>query len=767
MRGSVTQYRSWAQMDVAYAITEQEASSAPPMPSPAMPGDGQEGPEIRLRENFNALAVFAAAVPTDSQGRARVRVKVPDNLTRYRVSAVAVAGGKQFGAGESAITARAPLMVRPSAPRFLNFGDRVELPVVVQNQTDKPLDVSVAVRAANATLTDGAGRRLTVAANDRVEVRFPVAAEAAGKARFQVGAVAGKFSDAAEVSLPVWTPATSETFAAYGEIDEGAIIQSVTAPAGVLRQFGGLELTTSSTQLQELTDAYLYLSAYPYECAEQLSSRILAVAALKDVLAAFKVKDAPTPEEARAAVVRDIRRLRGMQNNDGGFGFWRRGERSWPFVTVHVAHALARAKEKDFHVPPEMLEAVKNYLRAVEQRVPSNYPVSAKRAIAAYALNVRLRLGERDAARARKLIGEAGLANLSLEAVGWLLPVLSGDAASAAEAEAVRRHLANRVSETAATAHFVTSYGEEGDYLVLHSERRADAVILESLISDQSQSDLVAKLARGLLAHRKAGRWSSTQENVFVLLALDSYFRAYESVTPDFTARAWLGTAFAGEMKFAGRTTERQQVNVPMSYLLDAAKNSPTQNLAVAKEGAGRLYYRVGIAYAPASLRLDAADYGFTVERAYEAVDDPRDVRRDADGTWRIKSGARVRVRLTMHAPSRRYHVALVDPLPAGLESLNPALAVTGDVPEGADDAPPRPLARGWWWNPRWFEHQNLRDERTEAFASLLSEGVHTYSYVARATTPGAFVVPPAKAEEMYHPETFGRGPTDRVVVED
>ncbi len=745
--------------------------SAPPMPAPMatpMP-QAQDGEQaaIRLRQNFNALAVFAAAVPTDARGRASVTVKVPDNLTRYRVMAVAVAGGKQFGAGESAITARSPLMVRPSAPRFLNFGDRVELPVVVQNQTDKPLDVSVAVRAANASLTDGAGRRLTVAANDRVEVRFPVAAEQAGTARFQVGAVAGKFSDAAEVSLPVWTPATTEAFAAYGEIDDGAIIQSVKAPANVLPQFGGLELTTSSTQLQELTDAYLYLSAYPYECAEQLSSRILAVAALKDVLAAFDVKDAPTPAEARAAVARDIKRLHGMQNGDGGFGFWRRGERSWPFVTVHVAHALARAKEKDFNVPPEMLEAVKQYLRSVEARVPKDYPVPAKRAIAAYALNVRMKLGERDAARARKLVGEAGLANLPLEAAGWLLPVLSGDAASAVETEAIRRHLANRVAETAATAHFVTSYGEEGDYLVLHSERRADAVILESLIIDQPKHDLIAKLARGLLAHRKAGRWSSTQENVFVLLALDRYFRTYESAVPNFTARAWLGTAYAGEMKFAGRTTDRQQVNVPMSYLLDAAKRQPAQNLAVAKEGAGRLYYRVGLTYAPANLQLDAADYGFTVERAYEAVDDPKDVRRDGDGTWHIKSGARVRVRLTMHAPSRRYHVALVDPLPAGLESLNPALAVTGDVPEDESNAPPRPLARGWWWNPRWFEHQNLRDERTEAFASLLSEGVHTYSYVARATTPGAFVVPPAKAEEMYHPETFGRGRTDKVVVED
>ncbi|HEY8187296.1 MAG TPA: alpha-2-macroglobulin family protein [Pyrinomonadaceae bacterium] len=111
--------------------------------------------QIRLRENFNALAAFAPSVRTAVNGRARVRVKLPDNLTRYRVMAVAVASGKQFGSGESAITARLPLMARPSAPRFLNFGDRFELPIVLQNQTNTPIRVDVAVRATNAQLFTG------------------------------------------------------------------------------------------------------------------------------------------------------------------------------------------------------------------------------------------------------------------------------------------------------------------------------------------------------------------------------------------------------------------------------------------------------------------------------------------------------------------------------------------------------------------------------------------------------------------------------------
>jgi uncharacterized protein YfaS (alpha-2-macroglobulin family) len=138
-------------------------------------------------------------------------------------------------------------------------------------------------------------------------------------------------------------------------------------------------------------------------------------------------------------------------------------------------------------------------------------------------------------------------------------------------------------------------------------------------------------------------------------------------------------------------------------------------------------------------------------------------VQRDGEGGWRIKAGARVRVRLTMVAPGRRYHVALVDYLPAGFESLNPELAVTERIPE----EPKQANDLNWWlWRRIWFDHQNLRNERSEAFTSLLWSGVYNYTYVVRATTPGKFVAPPAKAEEMYHPETFGRSKTDRVRIE-
>ncbi|HEY0255451.1 MAG TPA: DUF6049 family protein, partial [Kofleriaceae bacterium] len=427
--------------------------------------EAQANTPIAIRTNFNPLAAFAPAVHTDANGKASVQIKLPDNLTRYRLVAIAVAGDKQFGKGEGALTARLPLMVRPSPPRFLNFGDTFQLPVVVQNQTDAAMTVRVAARASNLTLTDGGGREVLVPANDRVEVQFPASAMMAGTARLQVVGAAGDASDAAELSLPVWTPTTTEAFATYGTIDQGAISQPVALPGKVWPQFGGLEVTTASTNLQALTDALLYLVHYPFECAEQRSSRILSIAALRDVLAAFKTKDMPSAQAMETSVIADLDHLQNMQNYDGGFAFWDRGYASEPYLTVFVANALAHAKAKGFAGTDAMLAKASPYLKNIENYYPWYYGPDVRHAISAYALTTRKLMGDLDLAKGKAFYREWGGADkIAMETNGWLLQLFAKNAQAADERAAIMRFALNHVSETAGAANFTTSYGD-GNYL--------------------------------------------------------------------------------------------------------------------------------------------------------------------------------------------------------------------------------------------------------------------------------------------------------------
>lgn len=729
-----------------------------------------QGLQVAVRTNLDALALFDPDVATDADGLATVAFDLPDNLTRYRIMAVAVDGADRFGSAESSITAQLPLQVRPSAPRFLNFGDRFELPVVVQNQTDSPVEVDVVVQASNLRLDGPTGKRVTVPANDRVEVRFDASTSSVGTARFRVAAVSPDNADAQEVSLPVYTPATSEAFATYGvldngDLDAGVVGYSLVAPQGVFSQFGGLEVNTSSTALQTLTDAVLYLAEYRFASSDAYASRILAISALRDVLGAFDAEGLPSAAEFDAVVRSDIAELAALQHGDGGFGRWSRKGISYPYPSIQAMHALITAQNAGFSVSAEVLNNGRSYLRDIEGRIPSDYSRESKDMLVAYSLHVRALDGDRDTREARSLFRRRG-SKLELDALAWIWPVV-GDAEIEAEIE---RAFHNRVTETAQSATFATDYGEDA-YLILASDRRTDGIVLDALITMAPDSDLIPKVVAGLLANQVSGRWRNVQENSFILLALDRYFETFEAVEPDFVARVWLGEQYVAEHEFSGRSIDSASTLIPMQDLIkaDELDDAESTDLTVQNDGDGRLYYRLGLRYAPEDLDLGPLDRGFVVRRSYEAVDDPDDVWVDSNGAVHVVAGAEVRVTVTMVNDSRRTNMVLLDPLPAGFESLNPALAVTDEIEvRGTDEIKVRGTdAADRWWRWTWFDHQNLRDDRTEAFSSYLWAGTHEYSYVARATTPGTFVVPPARAEEIYAPEVFGRSASDTVVIED
>ena len=93
-------------------------------------------------------------------------------------------------------------------------------------------------------------------------------------------------------------------------------------------------------------------------------------------------------------MIRDIEELRGLQNWDGGFPYWRRGNDSIPYNTVHVAHALQRARMMDFAVPEDMWQSSLEYLRYIEDHYPYWYSLKTRQTISAYALYVRDRMGD-------------------------------------------------------------------------------------------------------------------------------------------------------------------------------------------------------------------------------------------------------------------------------------------------------------------------------------------------------------------------------------
>lgn len=168
--------------------------------------------------------------------------------------------------------------------------------------------------------------------------------------------------------------------------------------------------------------------------------------------------------------------------------------------------------------------------------------------------------------------------------------------------------------------------------------------------------------------------------------------------------------------------------------------------------------------------------HGIVVERWYERFEDGSPV-------TRVNEGDLVRVRLRITVPADREFVAVEDPLPAGLEPVDPSLRTTGtlapfttpqsvqaerDGDRNRDGPFWQAVFYGSWTDGHWspWEYKELHDDRVTYFARMLWTGSYTASYVARATTAGSFVAPPAYAEEMYNPALQGRSSGGRFAVD-
>jgi uncharacterized protein YfaS (alpha-2-macroglobulin family) len=294
----------------------------------------------------------------------------------------------------------------------------------------------------------------------------------------------------------------------------------------------------------------------------------------------------------------------------------------------------------------------------------------------------------------------------------------------------------------------------------LDSDLRTSALVLRALLHANPRHPLAEPLARGLLADRVGGRWRSTQEAAWALLALADYRRAAEAVSPQFVARAFLGDDLFATDAFEGRSLATQSHAIGADRLV-ASRGAA---LAFQVEGQGKLYYQARVRYALRELPTEGIDRGFFVDKRLRTVTasglaDALATVPEAT-TARFVAGDLVLADLLLVNPKPRSHVVLDDPLPAGFEAIDLRLATTSGRLEAID----QPSDDDGYDATSGYTRE-VRDDRVLFFVDHLPAGVYRYRYLARATTLGSFVVPPTRAEGMYAPEIFGRTGATRIEV--
>ena len=720
-----------------------------------------------LRSRFVTTPIFVGQAITGEDGKTTVKGKLPDNLTTFRLMAVAITQGDRAGNGESKVIVNKPLMARPALPRSARVGDKFAAGVVIHSMGGKAMAVEVV-----ATVVEGGlklldrGPRVTNLEPDRGrEVRFSFQATDKGKARlrFVVRAVnatagaAGSNSDQVEVPLEITLPTTPETVAVYGDTPD-SVTEALVVPGAdkVQAGFGGLTLTLASSALSGLGDDAERLIDYPFGCLEQQSSRLVPLVALKSLLDTYG-KTWLGERDPREVVSTAVKAITRMQQGDGGFAYWPGEGCSSYFGTAYATLALGEAAKVGYLVDTGLLDRSRKYLvERYDVRAACEWGerLDEERALALYVL-ARAEQSQRQ--WARQLFARRD--GLALFGKALLTSALAAQGTDVAAASTLVKELLNAARVEPGKVHFQET-DKETYAPLFSSDIRTTALALQALLRVEPNHPFVPQIARFLIGARTNAAYRTTQEAAFSLMALGDYAHEKELNPPDFKGSVALGGATLVSEAFVGRSLSSLTKTLDWSAL--RAGTTPA-SLVFAVNGQGRLYYGASLRYAPVHGPTEALERGLVVQRWYEPVEAPGQARQVRS----VSEGALVRVRVRVATAQQRHFVAVIDPLPSGLEAVDTTLSTSArsqgaevgqasDQLEGDDDSE----ALGDEDVSDWysvFNHVELRDDRLLLFADHLPPGVHSYSYVARATTAGTFVLPPAHAEGMYAPEVFGR----------
>lgn len=681
----------------------------------------------RPQTNVNIVALQSQVVTLDAQGEAQITLDIPDFNGRLRLTAQAWTDN-QFGMAEQPIEVAAPLVAELSAPRFLAGGDHSQVALDLHNLTDQTQNLAVQLSSKGllAIANGTEHRQVQLAAKERKILDLPISALSGygvGELRLQVDGMQLPDETLAPLTRS-WTLGVRPAYPAQNRSYQTVINaeQNWQLPPEALAgyQRGGLQalLSVSSRPPLNIAEHLRALDAYPYGCSEQTTSGLLASLYINDAQLDGVRVSSDTPEHRRQQIELGIERLLAMQRYNGSFAMWNAegSEQYWP--TVYVTDFLLRAREQGFAVPPAALKSAQQRLLRYLQEgylIDSDYtqaPESTRFAVQAYAGFVLARdknapLGALRSLFERRQDARSGLPLVHLAlALQWM-----GDLPKAEQA----LHAGLNVQRSDEL--YMADYGSD-----LRDQAQILALLQEYELAESEQVKRMFALADRL----NTRRWLSTQERNALFMAARAQLRAADS--------NWQAELQSGEQ------------SIPLSadhslQLLDEPQLRAGLNLTTTSSK--DLYQRLQLSGYPSQAPA-AGGHVLSIERQY------LDTKGQLLNINRLRSGDLVVVHLAVRATETVPDALVVDLLPAGLELENQNLAQSSASLTQASRA-----LREWQEAMQNADivHQEYRDDRYVAALAVPQGQVRHLLYLARAVTPGRYVVPPAQVESMYRPE--------------
>lgn len=716
---------------------------------------GDKPSQAAVRKDFPDAIHWIGDLVTDAQGHGRVSVTYPDALTTWRVTARAITTDTKAGTSIARTTTTKDLIVRVITPRFLTEGDEVVVPTMVHNYRQDTRTAQVSIESTglqpvgSQAPTSGS---LNSGAERRDDWRF--AAKAAGPATVTATAKTDSDVDAVELPIPVLPFGIRREIGTSGSIvGAGEATAMVDVPEASNPAARSVMVSLAPSLAGSVLGALDFLTDYPYGCTEQTLSSFLPNLLVTRALTQLKL----APTERLSALDRQtsagLLRLYDFQHEDGGWGWWKE-DGNHPFMTAYALWGLDEAKRAGVKVDNGRIQNGARELAHLYAQYPRVEPD-----LKAYEAYVLQRAAGTNATISWFAENSQGVYShevartelwdmrTRMSAYGRALLLLLLD-----ETKDPRgNELAATLAGEAQTRGDVSWWTVPNDPLLFdyaESSVEATAFAVQALVKRDPKNPLVERAVRWMMLNRTSGYWSSTKQTAMAIYGLLSFMQARNEVAQPFTVDVLVNGKPAGKHAFtAAELTASDPITISVpantgSNEVKLVKTDPTSPKASSGQAAALYWSAAAVYYDTANADARQGSRQLAITRKYALLTPvkvrDRIVYRETPFTGTAQPGDVLTVRLTVAGSPEWRYLALEDPLPAGVESIQDTSAYPLE----------RQAADSWWYGTR----VEYRDSRTVFFQETFEQGKYEYAYLVKVIAPGTFRAIPAQVSPMYVP---------------
>ena len=719
---------------------------------------------LDLRGEFIDTPYWNPTAVTDENGIAVLDVRLPDNLTTWRLDARALTDGSDgvmlVGEDTFDLLSTRPLIIRPVTPRFFIVDDKVLLSAVVNNNTTEELSGRVSIENIEGLIpSEGVElvQNVTIPAQGRTRVSWEVTVQDVESVApfFVVRTDDDEYTDASisavaldfDGTLPVYRYEVPETVGTSGSLrDGGTRVEAILMPRDFEVRSGELDVKIDKSLAGVTNDSLTYLrrSTLRYrECNTTIINRFLPNIVSFRALNELGLAEADLRDNLDDVISEGMQQLYARQRADGAWG-WCSRRYSDPYTTAYVLIGLSEARKQGFPVDAAVINRAQEYL-GFQMITPSLRVEPWQLNRQAFLLFALAYSGEPDVARSVTLFESRE--RMNLDAVAYLahtLHMINPD--DSERLDVLAQFMLNSAVTRATGIFFEESYNDRRNW---STNTRTTALILDALIKIRPQSEILPNIVRHLVSVRTGTHWRSRMENTWAIIALTNWMMATNELNPNYAFNVAVnGESKLDDVAVPANVLEQVQLIVDVSELIQ----NETNLVEVSRtDGDGALYYTAHLTLDLPVPEVEAFSRGVEIYRTYTLLGDETETPIDS-----AVVGDTVQVRLQIVVPNTLRYVVIEDAFPAGAEAIDPQLqgSETIGTRPGGDRIDVDRYGWGWWY----FDAVEFRDEKAVIYANWLPKGVYEYVYTIRPGVEGTYNVIPPTAQELYFPEVYGRG---------